>query len=58
MDMTENFKQPFSIIKHFNSVNDAVTLDGHRVIRQDKMFVREIGRYVKPAPYDNHFSRD
>jgi|YelNatPaOPRAMG01_1025707.scaffolds.fasta_scaffold232255_1 hypothetical protein len=45
----------FSIIKHFNSPNSAVTLDGYTVRRQNKIFIRELGRSVVCAPYDNHF---
>jgi hypothetical protein len=45
----------FSIIKHFNSPNSATTLDGYKVRREEKIFVKQLGRYVVCAPYDNHF---
>jgi len=53
--MTENFKQPFSIIKHYNSPNSAVTLDGYTVKREEKVFIEGLGGFVPCAPYDNHF---
>jgi len=45
----------FSIIKHYNSPNEAVTLDGITVQREEKLFIPEYGRFVMCAPYDNHF---
>lgn len=45
----------FSIIHHFNSPNEAITLDGYKVYREDKLFFIQIGRYVKCAEYDTNF---
>jgi len=57
--MTKDFKNfTFAIIKHYNSPNEAVTMDGHKVTRQDKIFFTELGRFVKCAPYDTHFIYD
>ena len=54
--MTENFKQSFSIIRHYNSPNEGVTVDGHKVYRQDTLYFSDpLNRYVKAAPYSEHF---
>ena len=48
-------KISFSIIKHYLSPNEGITVDGKKVFRKDKVFVKEWGRFVVCAPYDNHF---
>lgn len=53
--MTDKSVHSFSIIKHFNSLNDAVTLDGYTVRREEKLFFSQIGRFVLCASYDTHF---
>lgn len=55
MNKKDKSVHPFSIIKYFNSPNEAVTLDGRKVHREDKIYFHQIGRFVKCAPYDNHF---
>lgn len=47
----------FAIIKHFNSVNSATTLDGKNVKREEMLLFDEPGkeRFIRTAPYDNHF---
>jgi hypothetical protein len=45
----------FSIIKHFGDPGEAVTLDGHKVYRKEKILIPEYGGEVTCAPYDNHF---
>ncbi len=53
--MTDKAIHSFSIIHHFNSPNEAVTGDGYIVYREDKLYFPEIARFVRCAPYDNHF---
>ena len=53
--MDENFKQSFSIIKHYNDPDEAITVDGYRVRREDKVFIKELNGFVPCTPYDNHF---
>lgn len=55
--MSDNDKaiQPFTIVKHMGDPNTAVTLDGYKVQRYDKLFIKDFGAFVKCAPYDNHF---
>jgi hypothetical protein len=48
-------KFTFSIIRHHNSPNDAVTADGVKVYRSSKIFVPEWVAYIRCAPYDTHF---
>jgi len=48
----------FGIIKHFNTPNEAVTVDGYTVKRKNKLFFKEWGTFVMCAPYDNHFIYD
>lgn len=45
----------FSIVHHLNSPNEAVTLSGDVVHREEKIFFLELKRFVMCAPYDNHF---
>jgi len=50
----------FNIIKHRGDPTHAVTLSGHKVERQDKVWVPEAAQLNLPqwltcAPYDNHF---
>jgi len=54
--MTENFKQSFSIIKHYNSPDEGMTQYGQVVKREDKLWFH--GRFIKCSPYDNHFIYD
>lgn len=57
--MTDNDKFTFSIIKHYNSPNSAVTTDGNTVQRTDKIWFGEPDhKFVACAPYDNHFVYD
>ena len=51
--MTEKYS--FSIIHHRGSVNEATTLDGHKVIRQEEIFIPQWGTFVRCAEYDEHF---
>jgi hypothetical protein len=55
MDKKNTLGISFSIIKHFGTPNDAVTVDGIRVHRQEKVFVLDAARFIMCAPYDNHF---
>jgi hypothetical protein len=48
-------KYRFSIIHHFSSPKEAITLDGYKVERQDKLFVLSMGEFVACPGYDNHF---
>lgn len=48
-------KYTFSIIHHRGSPNEATTLDGYKVYRQEEIFIPEWGKFVKCAPYDDHF---
>ena len=49
----------FAIIRKFNSLTEAVTLDGHKVHRMDQLyFPAPTNRMVACAPYDNHFVYD
>lgn len=48
-------KFTFSIIKQFNSPTEAVTVDGNKVYRKEKVYIPEWGAFAKCAPYDNHF---
>ena len=48
-------KYSFSIIHHRGSVNEATTLDGHKVTRQEEIFIPAWGIFTKCAPYDDHF---
>lgn len=48
-------KYSFAIIKHRNSLYEATTADGYRVRREEKLFMKEFGRFVACASYDNHF---
>lgn len=50
------FKQPFAIIKHYNSPDVGVTEDGHTVVKEERLFMPFMGRFVMCAPYDNHFT--
>lgn len=45
----------FSIIHHRGEPQEATTLKGQRVFRQQQLFVTEWGQFVPCAPYDNHF---
>jgi len=48
-------KYSFAIIKQFGSPDEATTLDGHKVTRQEELFIHEYGTFVKCAQYDDHF---
>lgn len=48
-------KYSFSVIKHYNSPNEAVTLDGYTVKRQEKLWMGADKGFVVCSPYDNHF---
>jgi hypothetical protein len=50
-----NQKYSFSIIHHRGSPNEATTLDGHKVERQEELFIPDWGTFVKCAQYDDHF---
>jgi len=54
--MSENFKQPFSIIKHYNNPNEAVTLDGYKVHREEKVFIEGLGGFVPCAKQGRWFA--
>ena len=54
--MTENYKQPFSIIKHYNSPNEGETQYKQKVRREEKLFFQS--RFIQCAPYDTHFIYD
>lgn len=45
----------FNIIRYKGDVSKAQTLDGFTVNRQEQIFVKELGRFIPCAPYDNHF---
>lgn len=45
----------FSIIHHRGTVNDATTLDGYEVHRQEFVWIRGYGKVICPS-YDNHFT--
>lgn len=51
----ENFRQAFNIIRVAGIPQEATTTDNYKVYRTDKIFVPEFFRFVKCAPYDNHF---
>lgn len=53
--MKDKSVHTFSIIHHFNSPNEAITLDGYLIYREDKLFFHQIGRFVRCAEYDTHF---
>jgi len=46
---------PNGIIRHRGEVQNATTPLGHRVQRQEKLFVPEYRNFVTCAPYDDHF---
>jgi len=54
-DKYSDGKFTFSIIKHYNSPNEAITGDGVTVYRSEKLYVPEWGSFVRVSPYDNHF---
>jgi len=55
-NMTKDFKNfTFAIIKHYNSPNEAVTMDGHKVTREEKVWVDEMNGFIRCAPDDLHF---
>lgn len=43
------------VIKHYGEPQEARTLKGKQVTRQDSLFVIEWGAFVPCAPYDDHF---
>lgn len=45
----------FSVIRKWNSPNEATTADGLKVERQDKLWFPNEGRFVACAPDDQHF---
>lgn len=45
----------FSIIHHRGEPQEATTLKGQKIFRQDHLFVVEWGQFVPCAPYDDHF---
>ena len=54
--MTDNFRQTFNIIKQRNSPNEAVTIFGDKVFRQEKLFAPEPYNTLLPVlQYGNHF---
>ena len=56
--MTDKIVHKFSIIKHYLSPNSAVTMEGHTVVRKDKIWLDDpngYGRFVACAPYDNQY---
>ncbi len=54
--MNDNFLKPkFNIIRYRGQLNKATTLDGYDVYRQEKIFVKELKRFVPCAPYEEHF---
>jgi hypothetical protein len=48
-------KHSFAIIKHRGSNFEATTLDGHKVKRQEKIWIPDYNNYINCAPYDDHF---
>ena len=44
-----------AIIKHFNSPKEAVTLDGYRVRREDKIFLKSYNEWFPVLQTDIHF---
>lgn len=53
--MAEEKPLSFSIIKQKGDPNKATTLDGYEVYRQEKIFIPEMGGFVRCAPYSSHF---
>jgi len=60
--MTQNFKQRFNIIRRTGDPKEATTIWGHKIIKQDKVFVIDytIGGqtytgFVPVLDYGNHF---
>lgn len=45
----------FSIVHFSGDRKQAVTDQGRKVVRQEKIFVKEYGHYVPMAPYITHF---
>lgn len=45
----------FNIIKHAGQAVTATTSDGYTVHRSNELFVKEFGRFITCAPYDEHF---
>jgi len=45
----------FSIVKQHGDPNEATTVDGHRVYREEKILIPELGGTVRCAPYSSHF---
>ena len=45
----------FSVVRNLNDLGEAETLDGYKVYRKDKIFIRAWGRFVMCPSYDNHF---
>lgn len=50
-----NTKHKFNIIRSRNNLNVAITVNGTRVFRQEKIYFPQAGRSIACAPYDNHF---
>lgn len=48
-------KYSFSVIKHRGDPNNATTLDGDKVQREDQVWIPEYGTFIMCAPYDDHF---
>lgn len=51
----KDIKVKFAICHFHNSRNEAVTNDGRKIYRQEKIYVPEWKRYVMCAPYTVHF---
>lgn len=45
----------FSIVRFLGDRKHAITDQGRKVERQEKIFVKEYGRYIPMAPYITHF---
>lgn len=56
---TKTSRFSFAVIKHRGTQNNAETLDGHQVKREDRLLLRtyanEFPSGILCAPYDNHF---
>jgi len=55
MSNNNNPVHSFAIIRQFGSPNEATTLDGHKVQRKEEIYIPDWGKFVKCAPYDDHF---
>jgi hypothetical protein len=53
--MKDKAVHSFTHLKHGGELKSVYTWKGAKVYRQEKLFVKEMERFIGCAPYDNHF---